>query len=329
MIKTILHFTLQVSVLLGLGLYAFGFDYSLGWYLFYFYLLFCFVNWFMWLMPAVLLSFSLKQTVAHVQTQEQLPIVFDRRLFLDPYLSFNGKTISLNKNEELYLPVFFKHRGIVDSLPLTLEISDLTGKLQRKKTYVLKEKVLVLPKPDFEYSQNLYTFLMKNRLLYEKDHFSSEIADHRNYQYGDPLNRINWKLSARTEDLITRELLPEENQPVLVILWSDSEELINLYYSFYQQHKNDFHFLIWSKSGVLSQHITPEEWAVYQQGPPAGALPKNRQILLFSERNETTAPSITFLQQHNSVTLIEHQEMLQIHGKKQSWTLPKAVNTDD
>lgn len=329
MIKTIFHFFLQVVVLFILGLYAFGFNYSLGWYLFYFYGLFCFVNWVLWLLPSRFLLFSLNQTITHVQTKEKLPIHFNQKRHLYPHITINGENIVPDKQEIFYLSVFFKYRGTVDTLPLSLEIRDLTGKLRRRKRYLLNTELLILPKLNLEYSQNLYAFLLKKGLLHRKDEFSSEIADHRSYHYGDPLNQINWKLSARMEDLVTRELLPEKNQPILALLWSDSEELLGLYYSLYQQHKNDFHFVLWSQKGVLSQNIPPKEWADYHRGDPPEAMPKNRSILLFSEQKESTNSIIDWLQQNNSVTRIEQKENLQIHGKKQRWTLPKVVAADD
>lgn len=44
------------------------------------------------------------------------------------------------------------------------------------------------------------------------------LGDSRQYQSGDPLNRVNWKLSARTRELYTRQFEVQENPQVLIVL---------------------------------------------------------------------------------------------------------------
>ena len=46
----------------------------------------------------------------------------------------------------------------------------------------------------------------------------SEEHDLREYRPGDPSNSIHWKLSSKTDDLIVREALEQENQQVFLVL---------------------------------------------------------------------------------------------------------------
>ena len=102
----------------------------------------------------------------------------------------------------------------------------------------------------------------------------SEEHELRDYRPGDPSNSIHWKLSSKTDDLIVREPLEQENQQIFLVLshvGKDDRGLEILYWlsqELCRQEKNhcivsDKHYLVGNEnesadalSGILAHPIT-------------------------------------------------------------------------
>ena len=102
--------------------------------------------------------------------------------------------------------VDFKYRGVYEFGVDHLEISDFLGLFRWVNILEDRLSVIIYPRVlDIQNFRPIGTDQMTTSLRYLKN--NEEVtapADIRHYQYGDPLNRIHWKLFARTGEMLTK-----------------------------------------------------------------------------------------------------------------------------
>lgn len=91
-----------------------------------------------------------------------------------------------------------------------IKIYDLTGLFYMKKRVYKTTSVLVLPEPasvEVRISERTRNFYGDSDIYddFHAGHDSSEIFDIREFREGDKIQRIHWKLSAKTDSLLVRE----------------------------------------------------------------------------------------------------------------------------
>lgn len=102
-------------------------------------------------------------------------------------------------------------RGVYRHLPVTGVAKDWLGWLQKQAPLRLAEPLVVGPRRERGASQALAQPLSQvlAQTLPSGDTKSFDLREFRDYQPGDPVNTIDWKLSARRDGLIVREDEPE------------------------------------------------------------------------------------------------------------------------
>lgn len=124
------------------------------------------------------------------------------------------------------IPVDTVHCGSYSYRFTWLYVYDIFG-LFRVRTNVNKNhEILVKPRPSMPaVMPDLYGFKAKN--LRKSKQPNSEIYDIREYQIGDPLRSIHWKMSAKKDALLVKEPLEEYggHSRVLLRLTDDRDKL--------------------------------------------------------------------------------------------------------
>jgi len=132
-----------------------------------------------------------------------------------PRLSIKGKrlqvaTLGARQTKTIKYAVTFQMRGYYPLGPTLLETGDVFGLHRRhrvigKPVYVMVyPKIVPLPKYDFASERPLGEVRLQNRLFEDP----TRTAGVREYQVGDPLQRVHWKVTARTGVLHCRVYEP-------------------------------------------------------------------------------------------------------------------------
>jgi uncharacterized protein (DUF58 family) len=130
-------------------------------------------------------------------------------------LSIKGKRVQVatlggRKTKTVKYSVTFLMRGYYPLGPTLLETGDVFGLHRRhrvigKPTYVMVyPKIMPLPKYDFSSQRPVGEIRLQNRLFEDP----TRTAGVREYQLGDPLQRVHWKITARTGVLHCRVYEP-------------------------------------------------------------------------------------------------------------------------
>lgn len=121
-------------------------------------------------------------------------------------------------------------RGIFGVGPINITSSDPFGIFRLKKTWPGVHSVTVIPKP----RKIALDILVRGRLLSEGlfrriDYHSTPHVSHvREYQSGDPLNRIHWLTSARTGQLMVKQFDEETGTGIVILLDADSYDGVHV-----------------------------------------------------------------------------------------------------
>lgn len=133
---------------------------------------------------------------------------------------------AIHDRGESSIPVDTAHCGSYTYKLTWLYVYDLFG-LFRSKTNLNKTcELLVKPVPSMpEIMPDMYGFKAKN--LRRSKQPNSEIYDIREYQIGDSIRSIHWKMSAKKDSLLVKEPLEEYggHSRVLLKLTADREKL--------------------------------------------------------------------------------------------------------
>jgi len=114
----------------------------------------------------------------------------------------------------------FPNRGYHRIGPMIMETGDLFGLQKRFRTGKQQEYVAVLPTIAYIDTFNVASKrpqgpVKASNKIYEDP---TRLAGIREYELGDPMNRIDWKASARTGDLYTKIYEPSSVQGATLIL---------------------------------------------------------------------------------------------------------------
>jgi uncharacterized protein (DUF58 family) len=130
------------------------------------------------------------------------------------------KIVALWESMDLQYEIHFKMRGYYQIGPLVLETGDLFGLHRRHRVATPAEYVLVYPRilPLEGYEIPSRRPLGEIRLTHRFFEDPTRIAGIRAYEPGDPMHRINWKVTAHTGALHTKVLEPSTMSGATLVL---------------------------------------------------------------------------------------------------------------
>ena len=115
------------------------------------------------------------------------------------------------------IPVDTSHCGSFTYKMPKIDVYDLFGFFHFSKTINKDKEILVMPVPAMpEVMPDMFGFKAKNLRKAKQPH--TEIYDIRDYQMGDPVKTIHWKMSAKKDKLLVKEPLEEYGGHSRVIL---------------------------------------------------------------------------------------------------------------
>ena len=127
------------------------------------------------------------------------------------------------------IPVDTTHCGAYTYKMTRLNISDLFGFFKFTRFLNKDIEFVVKPVPEMPgYMPDVYGFKAKN--LRKSRQPNSEIYDIRDYQLGDPVKSIHWKMSAKKDKILVKEPLEEYGGHSRVILkLTDDRDMLDLH----------------------------------------------------------------------------------------------------
>ena len=118
--------------------------------------------------------------------------------------SSRKETFRIHDTGVLKVPVDTEHCGSYEYKLIKLQVYDLLGFFHIGKRIGRTYEILVKPVPSIpDIMPNTYGFKAKN--LRKSNQPISEIYDIRDYQPGDPVKSIHWKMSAKKDKLLVKE----------------------------------------------------------------------------------------------------------------------------
>ena len=165
------------------------------------------------------------------------------------------------------IPVDTTHCGAYTYRMSKLYISDLLGFFKFSRNLNKDMEFIVMPVPEMPgYMPDVYGFKAKN--LRKSRQPNSEIYDIRDYQLGDPVKSIHWKMSAKKDKILVKEPLEEYGGHSRVILkLTHDRDLMDL-------HLGQILFT----SRFFIEHETPHKIRV---------IPPDRREIAFEVESET------------------------------------------
>ncbi|NLB41709.1 MAG: DUF58 domain-containing protein [Clostridiales bacterium] len=192
-------------------------------------------------MPAVFEGEEVEM-VEVIQNRKLLPIPWLRiEAKMSPYLKFTQQSDMTIKHDEFHKSFFSlmpftgitrRHkilclkRGFYQLSTAAMTCGDAFGAQELYRDFHVDSELLVYPKlfplEDIPFPSHSWMGEVTVRRWILEDPFL--IAGVREYKYGDPLNRINWKASARTGDFQVFQLDHTADPRILILLNIDLSE---------------------------------------------------------------------------------------------------------
>ena len=136
------------------------------------------------------------------------------------------KVIVICDNGVTKIPLETNHCGAYSYKLSKLKVYDLLGFFHFDQNINKDIELLVKPSPEMPgYMPDMYGFKAKN--LRKSSKPNSEIYDIRDYQLGDPVKTIHWKMSAKKDKYLVKEPLEEYGgySRVILKMTDDRDEL--------------------------------------------------------------------------------------------------------
>ena len=136
------------------------------------------------------------------------------------------KVIVICDNGVTKIPLETNHCGAYSYKLAKLKVYDLLGFFHFDQNINKDIELLVKPSPEMPgYMPDMYGFKAKN--LRKSSKPNSEIYDIRDYQLGDPVKTIHWKMSAKKDKYLVKEPLEEYGgySRVILKMTDDRDEL--------------------------------------------------------------------------------------------------------
>lgn len=224
--------------------------------------------------------------------------------------------------QQLTLQLVPLPRGVYQQFPVVLTGGDLFGFFQKRRQAVLSLKLVVLP-AKVPGVQKLVVQLQEQRPRQRYGEPLPLVKNLRDYQQGDPLKRVDWKLSARQQALMVREYEQERGRPLTLIYWGvaspDYEAHLRGFYTLQQALQGQgFKFLLLGE-GITGTGQDLEIYARLQPvtSPVALGQLQGEQLLVFPTQleDEQFQRQLQQLKKYNQVTVFPPATLLDFGGE--------------
>lgn len=237
--------------------------------------------------------------------------------------------VSTNKEETKILKWTPMNRGVYNDLSFTVITSDFFKLFSKITTLKLETPIYILPKENPRKIDKLYSDIvnLSHLSVYQR---APEVTKFRTYQDGDSWRLIDWKLSARNRELITKEFEVEQETKFHLIFLGEAslrfETMLSCYYSFQKRltTQMDVEQTLIGKEGSFSYSNSQEIFAWLS---PFKEMPqdlneldvmKEKIVLVFLTLDQQQIPApIKKIEKRNTVCYISlsNQELVFRYSK--------------
>lgn len=283
----------KIILLIGLFglavLYAGIFNNSLGWLLVDFFLLFLFLDLLSMMSSLRRLSLDapkelfiekyasknfeaiLRLNGKHFRFYPRLQIKPNRWLTAEP-----NEWFGFSKETKLTCRIKADQRGVYEHFFIRIEQPDFFGVLKKQRKLLFPTTFYVLPKSQNRYTRPLLNWLISQNILgHQHTPKPFDLHSYRPYEEGMPLQMVDWKLSAKSQNLIVKEYqTQQEAKPFFLFAASEGKEfelLLELFYQVkaYLQADPAIDIGCLTEDAHLNTALTNQDFAVLQ---PAATL---------------------------------------------------------
>lgn len=233
---------------LAITLYTFIFNNTTGWGLFFFFSMFffcCIIS----LLPSLRKIEVETINQKYVHLNESLPVTWElykkrptffpiARLTIDsPLLSDTSAFLYFFTGSKRQLDLTWKpdKRGVFSTQPIQYQGSDLFFAFSKAYETTFSFHLVVLPTYNSQIEPLINHLFSQTVFPHTYGEMSFAVKSFRQYQTGDSLKYIDWKLSSKRNELIFREYEVSQQPEKLLIFWGSPsehfEEMLSLYYS--------------------------------------------------------------------------------------------------
>ena len=255
------------------------------------------------------ITLSRKWTFLGLGVRVNLYPIEDKGSFLTKHIAF----VMTGKKEVVILEWMPMKRGIYKDLSLMTITQDYFKIFSKRKKIKLNTTLFVLPRENKEMSKTIYSTITE--LSQFKDWIrTNEVQQYRTYQEGDSWRFIDWKLSAKNQEIILKEFeLEKEKNLHLIFLGqngSQFEDMLSCYYTFQKELTNqiDFNQTIICKEACYSNPFSEELFATLTPIKEVSTrlneieILKGKIILIFLTNQEGEVPeAINELEKQNLI----------------------------
>lgn len=251
-----------------------------------------------------------KNVVSLPQIQVILPKEFEESQVT--FLQFSKKA----SHKTRWFPI---KRGFNETISIEVTAKDYFGLLRKTRRFQLEIASTTLPRSKTGETALVTNQLRKIGYTEPSAQKSFDIRNYRTYQYGDSLNRVDWKLSARSQELILREFEPEPTTQQTLCFWGEEaerfEQALDLTFSIAQHWTTakNFHLLLLGDTTYAGGY-QQEAFATIQAGDAAHFLSQaqhitsNQLVLVAPEKTALLEETYTTLQKKNDVLLLCYED---------------------
>ncbi|MCH5268720.1 MAG: DUF58 domain-containing protein [Lachnospiraceae bacterium] len=129
--------------------------------------------------------------------------------------------VSMHGTEEMTLPISSKYSGNIQICVNSMEYLDLSGLFTICKTLESRGEMVVMPSVSEEaasYKNGFQAGVSELEESQAKGNDFAEVTDMREYQPGDRIKDIHWKLSAKKEQLMVKERTSVAQSQIILVL---------------------------------------------------------------------------------------------------------------
>lgn len=221
------------------------------------------------------------------------------------------------KKREIFMSWLPKTRGVYQNLPIEYQAADLFEIFSRDRLAEVKTDMVILP----EVEPQINTLLNLFRHHPQRADFGDNrfiIKSFRQYQAGDEPKYIDWKLSAKQQELTYREHESELPREVTLIFWGSPskffERTLSIYYTLQAElgKMEPFTQYLFGENIDFPDRTDIKSFALIQPFHKTPFMPKlqGHQLFIFApEISAELLEQVAVLRQKNLVFVYTYQDL--------------------
>ncbi|HCM89769.1 MULTISPECIES: DUF58 domain-containing protein [Vagococcus] len=305
-------------------MYALTFNSQMSWRIFLFIFFFLAISYFSVLSPLKYFIMT-PLTPVMVEVGEKREIEFKllntskRNCFFPlltitcPDLDYKETYYLFSKKDKRLIFVWeAKKRMSLEKVTVEIKSSDLFGLINKRQQLDVEFELAILPSSHGEVNYQQVTQLFEKTLFGER---SFDVENIREYQAGDSIKGIDWKLSSKKQILMLREYKQQQLAKTVFIFYGVKsfyfEKSLQVFFSLFQSSKNyDWDFYLMGDNVSQKKIDSPIDFARIKKASDPGSFTSIKEqniIVITPEVTSKLTKELCKFNQTQKVTVIDYQ----------------------